>query len=231
MSCDTSHEQLIAYLYDDDITPDKRERLDRHVQSCPACRKTLDELGSVSRILNAVPQETPNLNMVFMEDRQSIFQFNRIAHPYRWAAAAIAIAAALVLAFLDFDIGIRNGTFHASIGFRADESEQIAQTDTGRTEIRNIPVSREEFTAYQQDAFALTRALIQASESRQRDDINNSLISLIKELQHQRQTDLKRVSQDMRYIYETGQTRYLSLLETVSPKRGALPTIIPASKN
>ena len=49
MNCDITREQLIAYLYDEDIRPEARERLKDHIETCPSCSQTLEVPGRANR--------------------------------------------------------------------------------------------------------------------------------------------------------------------------------------
>ena len=122
MNCDITREQLIAYLYDEDIRPEARERLKVHIETCPSCSQTLEELGSTSRILNAWGDEKPNLDLVFVQERQTPWQnLLPTRYPKTWATAGVAIAAILIFTFLNIEFAIRDGAFHTSISLRSSD--------------------------------------------------------------------------------------------------------------
>lgn len=219
MNCDITREQLIAYLYDEDIRPNERERLKNHIETCPSCSQTLEELGSTSRILNAWGDEKPNLDLVFVQDRQSLWQ-NLLPrrYPKTWATASVAIAAILIFTFLNIEFAIRDGAFHTSIGLRpSDPPEQIAITDTTEVPSLDAPITLGEFIIHQQNMIDYTNRLVQESQNQQRDEINNTFIRLVSELETQRQQDLLHIDRGLQILYNTQEIRYDHILRQIAP--------------
>ncbi len=214
MNCDITREQLIAYLYDEDIRPEARERLKDHIETCPSCSQTLEELGSTSRILNAWGDEQPDLNLVFVQERQTLWQnLLPTRYPKTWATAGVAIAAILILTFLNIEFAIRDGAFHTSIGLRSsDPSEQTAITDTTETPSLDAPITLGEFIIHQQNLIDYTNRLVQTSQNQQRNEVNNTFIRLVGELETQRQQDLLHIDRGLQILYNTQETRYGHIL-------------------
>ena len=212
MNCDITREQLIAYLYDEDIRPEARERLKVHIETCPSCSQTLEELGSTSRILNAWGDEKPDMDLVFVQERQTLWQnLLPTRYPKTWAAAAIA--AILIFTFLNIEFAIRDGAFHTAIGLRSsDPPEQIAITDTTEVPSLDAPITLGEFIIHQQNLINYTNRLVQESQNQQRDEINNTFIRLVGELETQRQQDLLRIDRGLQILYNTQETRYGHIL-------------------
>ena len=217
MNCDITREQLIAYLYDEDIRPNERERLKAHIETCPSCSQTLEELGSTSRILNAWGDEKPDLDLVFVQERQPLWQnLLPTQYPKTWAAAAIA--AILIFTFLNIEFAIRDGAFHTSIGLRSsDPPEQIAITDTTEAPSLDAPITLGEFIIHQQNLIDYTNRLVQTSQNQQRNEINNTFIRLVGELETQRQQDLLRIDRGLQILYNTQETRYGHILRQIAP--------------
>ena len=206
MNCDITREQLIAYFYDEDIHKDERERLGVHIETCPSCSQTLEELGNASRVLSTWRDETPAFDLVFAEARASFWQnLWPVRFPKRWAAAAtFAIAAALVITFFNVEFAIRDGAFHASIGLRSGDSlEQLAVPDTSETHPLDMPITLGELIVHQQNLIDYTNRLVHASQNRQRDEVNSALIQLVRELETQRQQDLQRIDRGLQILYNT----------------------------
>ena len=221
MNCDITREQLIAYLYDEDIRPEARERLKDHIETCPSCAQTLEELGSTSRILNAWGDEKPDMDLVFVQERQTLWQ-NLLPrrHPKTWAAAGVgfAIAAILIFTFLNIEFAIRDGAFHTSIGLRSsDPPEQI--TNTNEVPSLDTPITLGEYIIYQQNLIDYTNRLVQESQNQQRDEVNNTFIRLVSELETQRQQDLLRIDRGLQILYNTQETRYNHILRQMPVKR------------
>ncbi|MCY3680319.1 MAG: zf-HC2 domain-containing protein [Gemmatimonadetes bacterium] len=192
MNCDITREQLIDYLYDEDIRPEARERLKAHIETCPSCSQTLEELGSTSRILNAWGDEKPDMDLVFVQDRQPFWQnLLPTRYPKTWATVGVAIAAILIFTFLNIEFAIQDGAFHTTIGPRSSDSpERVAIADTSEVSTLDTPITRSEFITHQQNLIDYTHRLVQESQNQQRDEINNTFIRLVSELETQRQQDL-----------------------------------------
>ena len=219
MNCDITREQLIAYLYDEDIRPNERERLKVHIETCPSCNQTLEELGSTSRILNAWSDEKPNLDLVFVQERQPLWQ-NLLPrrYPKTWATASVAIAAILILTFLNIEFAIRDGAFHTSIGLRSsDPPEQIAIADTSEVISLDAPITRGEFIIHQQNLIDYTHRLVQTSQNQQRAEVNNTFIRLVSELENQRQQDLLHIDRGLQILYNAQENRYGHILRQIAP--------------
>ncbi len=224
MNCDITREQLIAYLYDEGIQPDARERLKTHIETCPSCSQTLEELGSTSRILNAWGDEKPNLDLVFVQERQTLWQnLLPTRYPKIWTAAGVAIAAILIFTFLNIEFAIRDGAFHTSIGLRSsDPPEQIAIADTTEASSLDTPITLGEFIVHQQNLIDYTNRLVQTSQNQQRDEVNNTFIRLVGELETQRQQDLLRIDRGLQILYNTYETRYDHILRQIAPVKNIL---------
>lgn len=217
MNCDITREQLIAYLYDENIRPNERERLKAHIETCPSCSQTLEELGSTSRILNAWGDEKPDLDLVFVQERQPLWQnLLPTRYPKTWVGAAIA--AILIFTFLNIEFAIRDGAFHTSIGLRSsDPPEQIAIADTSEVPSLDAPITLGEFIIHQQNLIDYTNRLVQTSQNQQRNEINNTFIRLVGELETQRQQDLLRIARGLQILYNTQETRYGHILRQIAP--------------
>ena len=219
MNCDITREQLIAYLYDEDIRPNEPKRLKIHIETCPSCSQTLEELGSTSRILNAWGDEKPNLDLVFVQERQTLWQ-NLLPkrYPKTWATAGVAIAAILIFTFLNIEFAIRDGAFHTSIGLRSSDSpEQTATVNTTEVPSLDAPVTLGEFIIHQQNLIDYTNRLVQESQNQQRNEVNNTFIRLVSELETQRQQDLLRIDRGLQILYNTQETRYDHILRQIAP--------------
>lgn len=211
MNCDITREQLIAYLYDEDIQIEARERLKAHIETCPSCNQTLEELGSTSRILNAWSDEKPNMDLVFVQERTLWQNLLPTRYPKAWAAAAIA--AILIFTFLNIEFAIRDGAFHAAIGLRpSDLPEQIAIADTSEVASLDTSITLGQFIIHQQNLIDYTHRLVQTSQNQQRDEINSAFTRLVSELETQRQQDLLRIDRGLQILYNTQETRYDHIL-------------------
>ena len=222
MNCDITREQIVAYLYDEDIRPNERERLKAHIETCPSCSQTLEELGSTSRILNAWGDEKPNMDLIFVQERQTLCQnLLPTRYPKIWTAAAIA--AILIFTFLNIEFAIQDGAFHAAIGLRSsDPPERVAIADTSEVSSLDTPITLGEFIVHQQNLIDYTNRLVHASQNQQRDEVNGAFIRLVGELETQRQQDLLRIDRGLQILYNTQETRYDHILRQIAPVKNIL---------
>jgi len=223
MTCDIPPKKLIEYLYNDDLVPDEREHIQRHVTTCASCQNTLNELQTTSSMLQSWPDESPNLNMVFVEERDEFVPQIIKRHPYRWTIGiAATLAAMLMLAFLNFELAYQNGTLHASIGLRSNVPDQKTTTQTGSAEIEEVvyevtpsdlktPATQADLLIYQQATLALTEKLIRESEMRQRDDVNSAFIHLVRDLEQQRQQDIQDINHGLNAVYTKSLQNYQTI--------------------
>ena len=222
MNCDITREQLIAYLYDEDIQPDARERLKAHIETCASCNQTLEELGSTSRILNVWGDEKPNMDLVFVQERQTLWQ-NLLLTRYPKTWVGVAIAAILIFTFLNIEFAIRDGAFHTAIGLRSsDPPERVAIADTSEVSSLDTPITLGEFIVHQQNLIDYTNRLVHASQNQQRDEVNGAFIRLVGELETQRQQDLLRIDRGLQILYNTQETRYDHILRQIAPVKNIL---------
>ena len=224
MNCDITRGQIVAYLYDEDIHPESRERLKVHIETCSSCSQTLEELGSTSRILNAWGDEKPDMDLVFVQEHQPLWQnLLPTRYPKTWVAAGVAIAAILIFTFLNIEFAIRDGAFHTSIGLRSsDPPEQVAIADTSEVSSLDTPITLGEFIVHQQNLIDYTNRLVQTSQNQQRDEVNNTFIRLVGELETQRQQDLLRIDRGLQILYNTYETRYDHILRQIAPVKNIL---------
>ena len=224
MNCDITRGQIVAYLYDEDIHPESRERLKVHIETCSSCAQTLEELGSTSRILNAWGDEKPDMDLVFVQEHQPLWQnLLPTRYPKTWVAAGVAIAAILIFTFLNIEFAIRDGAFHTSIGLRSsDPPERIAIADTSEVSSLDAPITLGEFIVHQQNLIDYTNRLVQTSQNQQRDEVNNTFIRLVGELETQRQQDLLRIDRGLQILYNTQETRYDHILRQIAPVKNIL---------
>ena len=123
------------------------------------------------------------------------------------------IAAILIFTFLNIEFAIRDGAFHATIGLRSSTPpERVAIADTSEVSSLDTPITLGEFIAHQQNLIDYTNRLVQTSQNQQRDEVNNTFIRLVSELQTQRQQDLLRIDRGLHILYNTYETRYGHIL-------------------
>jgi len=125
MRCDEIRDQLVELLYDEAGMPAAAPELRAHVQSCPACRKELEDLKQVRVALRSWKDEAPirPVTLPKLTAKAPLLQF-RTRALVRYGA----IAAMVVLAFL---AGLRyNGRLSGYTNDQVQELVQKAQHDT-----------------------------------------------------------------------------------------------------
>ena len=91
------YELLMMRRLDGEITPAEQERLDRHLQSCPSCRKAFDEY---SRLLTATAEV--EMREVSQEEWDIYWSrvYNRLERGTAWVL--VSIGAVIALAYAGF---------------------------------------------------------------------------------------------------------------------------------
>jgi len=100
MNCNEVRNRLGALL-DDELAPEARTALDRHLQGCAGCRAELDRLARLDAELDLVPRIEPN-PFFLTRLRQRVADERAAPRRGRWPRAAVlsGVAAGLLLAAL-----------------------------------------------------------------------------------------------------------------------------------
>ncbi len=211
MHCNVKKENLLTFFYGE-CAEDEQERIEEHVAACAVCRRELNALASTQALLRAWPDETPRLNLTFVEAEVPRRRFRLMAD---WAAVArrrfrlvaglatVAVAAlALFLAWPEFEFSYRAGELDLKWG------EALADE----------PPTREEVLAAQEGTLALVNQLLQASEINQQ----RVLSHLLTELQAQRYQDLQLIN---RQFEQFDREFYIHLRRDEAPVLEVLPAV------
>ncbi len=97
MRCDEIKERFVELLYSERGTPSAGPELRAHIDSCPNCRKELDELKALQGILRNWKDEQP-LRPIWIPEANPVFAPHRFSF-FRVVKYA-GLAALVVLAFL-----------------------------------------------------------------------------------------------------------------------------------
>jgi hypothetical protein len=246
--CDDK-EMLVAYLYGE-IDPDGRREVERHLRTCAACARETDLLQHVRQDLATWDPPVPGLGFEIQPRPATVLKPSRwaaLGAMPRWAQAAAAVllvAASAALANLQIQYGeqgltVRTGWMSppatAAVAPAADAADDwrpaLAALERGlRQELQQgrqaggstpVPVRVEEPA----DHAALMRqvhALVNASESRQRDEMALRLAQTYRDWDMQRRGDIVRIEQRIGTLQgrtfkaEAGQQEVMNLLRRVS---------------
>ena len=169
MDCNVRKEDLLTFFYGE-CEEGEQERMKEHVASCATCRRELDAFASTQALLRAWPDETPRLDLTFVEAEVPRRRFRLMAG----LAAVAVVALALFLAWPEFELSYRAGELDLKWG------EALVDE----------PLTREEVLATQEGTIALMNQLLRDSEVRQQRVFDH----LLTEIQAQRYRDLQLIN-------------------------------------
>ena len=169
MDCNVRKEDLLTFFYGE-CEEGEQERMKEHVAACAACRRELDAFASTQALLRAWPDETPRLDLTFVEAEVPRRRFRLMAG----LAAVAVVALALFLAWPEFELSYRAGELDLKWG------EALVDE----------PLTREEVLATQEGTIALMNQLLRDSEVRQQRVFDH----LLTEIQAQRYRDLQLIN-------------------------------------
>ena len=169
MDCNVKKENLLTFFYGE-CEEGEQERIKEHVAACATCRRELDAFASTQALLRAWPDESPHLDLTFVEAEVPRRRFRLMAG----LAAVAVVALALFLAWPEFELSYRAGELDLKWG------EALAD---------DLP-TRAEVLATQVGTLALMNQLMRASETRQQRVLNH----LLTEIQAQRYRDLQLIN-------------------------------------
>ena len=139
MKCSISKEQLIGHHYRE-MDADELKGMDVHLQECQSCREELESLSGASQILQAWPEENPDIKMVFMEEkvspRSKVWDWAGATAGRRWSIAAAAVVAIVLMVF---------GALQYDRSFNRDQNVIAGAGDTAPEvlpERKNDPLAR-----------------------------------------------------------------------------------------
>lgn len=215
--CDDT-ETLVAYVYDD-IDPAEKDAVARHLAGCARCRDEVAALGGVRHALGAWTPPVPDLRFTIVSESDA----SNVLRPPVSAWQAVPRWAQLVAATLALAVGASVANVqvrHDATGWTVttgwmppaapatavaaapDATWQAALTSLEqslRREIAARPVSTAAPVAAAAPAdgetLARVRALLEASEKRQQQELALRLTQFGRDIDLQRRADLVRVEQ------------------------------------
>jgi hypothetical protein len=101
--CESLSEELVAYI-DGEHSGPERARIESHVGTCLVCRREMERISKVNRLIGALPQIEPSADFEQrmwqrLQAEPAALPSPRRMRPALWGAPALAAAAALALAF------------------------------------------------------------------------------------------------------------------------------------
>lgn len=217
--CDDT-ETLVAYLYDD-IDAAAKDAVVRHLAGCARCRDEVTALGGVRHALTAWTPPTPDLRFTVVPESAvsnvvtpDVPAWRRVPVWAQFVAATLALAIGASVANLQVRRDERGWTF--STGWMTTPAPAVAATpaaapagDDGwkaalvsleqslRRDMAARPATTGAPASADADTVARVRALIEASEKRQQQELALRLTQFGRDIDLQRRADLVRVEQGL----------------------------------
>jgi len=148
MRCDEIQERFIELMYSERGTPSANSELHAHIDSCPACRKELEELKIVQGTLRLWKDEPP-LRPISLPRHDYIFH-RRI--PAFWSAlryagiAAMLLISLLVLANPEIKWNREGFYFKANLPWGLSKSDYYTKAEARDLIKRALDVSETQMT-------------------------------------------------------------------------------------
>ena len=136
MTCDHAGELISARL-DGELSEFESAALDRHLESCPACRTTANELASLAQLMREAPQVELERAVQLTAPRTARARLLGRATAVASFAGAAAVAVALVVSTTH-----RTNTSQGALGFRnVAEQVRFVRTEQDRIEPPRVDAS------------------------------------------------------------------------------------------
>ena len=210
MKCDMPKEQLIGYLYED-MDPGEKESIEAHLAQCPACKRELELLAGTSHVLRAWPDEALPMNLVFVQERTSIWRWLMPdwLREGGWRRLTVGLAAGLasvmvILALVNLEATYTQGDFSLKLSLLPRSApESIVSQDPWAA-----PVARREFSEWQQQSLQLIKEMLHVVEERQRGELDLALAQLAQNMDRQRRQDLHLVGKGLEVVELSTEDRF-----------------------
>ncbi|MCC7261610.1 MAG: hypothetical protein IT369_03715 [Candidatus Latescibacteria bacterium] len=203
MSCELSHEDLIAYVHGE-VEPARKGAIAAHLEACAVCRGSYEELQQTRRLLGAWPDEEPATKLVFLPQRSRFLaagnRWRRLGRGLTMAAAASLVLLALGRSQIEYGQGqLRlQLSLHPADPAPAEAPLTRAEFEQGQRQLAEL-VQQAVQQVQAQQRQDLEQAL-QTSQTQQRRQLEQALTTFAEELDQQRQEDLQAVSQGLQVI-------------------------------
>ena len=189
MSCNISKEQLMDYLYEE-LSEQQQLEIQEHLESCAGCREELASLQTTSRIMQTWPEEEPGEKLRFVKQPSRLSDFMP-----RWVSvrkfvlgAAMACAAVLVMLSL---VNLRASYSDGEFALQMSLLPKAEPDDAHDQDPEQLPITRAEFTQWQQDSYQMVKTMLQESETQQNRRFGTILANFANDVETQRQQDLQ----------------------------------------
>jgi len=227
MTCETAKNYFMDYLYNE-ISADQQQQLEAHLRECRTCQQEIADLKTTSGVLQQWEAVNSPVNLVFTTEQHSFWQDIREKFRHlpqlnwsrrKWVAYGLGVALVL-LSLINLEIRWNKDDFTLKMS--------LWPSPTADTASGNL-VTQSELKALQQEQFLLMNQLIEASTEKQRQEITKLLITFARDVERQRESDLKLVGTSLEQLqFQTHRelnraTRSIGDLMQIMEVKGTLP--------
>ncbi|MFQ5824700.1 MAG: anti-sigma factor family protein [bacterium] len=210
MKCEISKEKLIGYFYQD-LDSVEIADLEAHLTKCTACQKELAQLAQTTKILSTWPDEEPNLNMVFVQEKTSYWD-SLIPNWLRgigWRRFTVGLTISfasilIILALSNFEAKYTQGNFDVKLSLLPRPSAEFSTSSDPLA----APVKQQEFTEWKQQSMQLIQEMIHTAEARQRRELELVLAQFARDMDLQRRQDLRLVGKGLEGFQLSNENRF-----------------------
>lgn len=204
MKCEFSREKLVGFVYDE-LPADRKREVEEHLTTCASCSKEVQHLTHTTKLLRALPDEEPQLNLRFVEPGSRKSWLGKVvSRPVGIGMAVGTVAALLLLALLNFDVSYTEGNLSVKLSLFPQPSQPVTESAADSVQY----VTRPQFEAWQEDHVTAVEDLLAEVETRQRRESRVLLAELLQEIERQRQQDLRVVGRGLEAVQLTNEDRF-----------------------
>jgi len=186
MKCENIKLLLMDFFYEE-ISEKEKTILQQHLQDCAICRQEFQTLKETSSILKKWENVNPDMNFVFVTEKNTIWQ--KLKEIFSFPPKKVAygfvfgfVSILLLLAVMNTEIKYENGNFSLRMSIFPTKSEP--QRDK---------LDEDLITQLQTQNIQLMNHLIQQSERRQQEQFLSTLARLSRDMETRRINDLQLV--------------------------------------
>jgi len=203
MKCEFSREKLIGFFYDE-LAAHEKAKVEKHLKTCASCQEEVQHLTQTTRVLQASPDEEPQLNLRFVEPARRIRGLDKlVSRPVGIGLVAGVVVAVLLLAVLNFEATYAEGDLSIKFSLFPQPSQPVTTIDDS---VRYV--TRPQFEAWKEAQVTMVEDLLAEVESRQRRESRLLLTELLQDIERQRQQDLRVVGRGLEAVQFTNEDRF-----------------------
>jgi len=204
MKCEFSHERLIGFFYDE-ITADEKAEVEKHLTNCVSCQTEIKRLTQTADLLQAWPDEEPQLNLRFVEPARPKRWLGKVLPRPVWIGfAAGTVTVLLLLALLNFEASYFDGTLSVKLSLWPQQSQSVTTTPEDSAKF----VTQTQFDAWKEAHMTTVQDMLAEMEGRQRRESRLLLTELLQDIERQRQQDLRVVGRGLDAVQLSSENRF-----------------------